>query len=246
MNKKQLIDAIAKEAGLSKEDAKKALDAFIKTTSSALKKGDRVALVGFGSFAIAERKKSTKRNKTIDIEIEPFYSDNELTEIGEALIQIYLDTSNTEYVEDFIISFNNTLIAFGLEKVKESDEKWGSWFKQLIVKAKRIKNSEQTKKKLEEINHAAKNYAINRVQAEIDDKKGNAIANMIKSIDSIKNVAIQLEDILLIKVCDDDENSTLVSITLTEDDYIKLKKNPKLLYNPRKLLEIMASNKQVK
>ena len=45
MNKAQLIDAIASEAGLTKADAKKALDAFIKTTSSALKKGDRVALV---------------------------------------------------------------------------------------------------------------------------------------------------------------------------------------------------------
>jgi len=244
MNKKQLIDAMAKESGLTKKDAKKALDAFIKTTNNALKKGDRVTLMGFGSFAVAERKTRVKKQKTI--EIEPFYTDKELIEAGDSLIQIFLDTSNKEYVEDFIISFYNTLAVYDLNVIKESNEKWGSWFKQLIVKAKKIKDSEQTKKKLEEINHAAKNYSINRVQAEIDDKKGNAIANMIKSIDSIKNVAIQLEEILLIKVFDDEENSTLVSITLTEDDYIKLKKNPKLLYNPRKLLEIMAANKQVK
>ena len=45
MNKAQLIDAIASEANLTKADAKRALDAFVSTTTGALKKGDRVALV---------------------------------------------------------------------------------------------------------------------------------------------------------------------------------------------------------
>ncbi|MBL4651955.1 MAG: HU family DNA-binding protein, partial [Flavobacteriales bacterium] len=49
MNKAELTEAMASGAGISKADAKKALDAFINTTSAALKKGDRVALVGFGS-----------------------------------------------------------------------------------------------------------------------------------------------------------------------------------------------------
>ncbi len=62
MNKAQLIDSIASEANLTKADAKKALDAFIKTTTDALKKGDRVALVGFGSFSVSERSARTGRN----------------------------------------------------------------------------------------------------------------------------------------------------------------------------------------
>ena len=62
MNKAELIDAIAGKAGLSKADAKKALDAFVDTTSDALKKGDRVALVGFGSFSVSERGARTGRN----------------------------------------------------------------------------------------------------------------------------------------------------------------------------------------
>jgi DNA-binding protein HU-beta len=62
MNKAQLIDAIAGEANLTKADAKRALDAFVKTTTSALKKGDRVALVGFGSFAVSKRNARTGRN----------------------------------------------------------------------------------------------------------------------------------------------------------------------------------------
>ncbi|MFW5886556.1 MAG: HU family DNA-binding protein [Bacteroidota bacterium] len=62
MNKAQLIDAIASKANLTKADSKKALDAFIDATSEALKKGDRVALVGFGSFAVSNRSARTGRN----------------------------------------------------------------------------------------------------------------------------------------------------------------------------------------
>ena len=62
MNKAQLIDAIASEANLTKADAKRALDAFVKTTTGALKKGDRVALVGFCSFAVSKRNARTGRN----------------------------------------------------------------------------------------------------------------------------------------------------------------------------------------
>ena len=62
MNKAQLIDEIAAEANLTKADAKRALDAFVKSTTNALKKGNRVALVGFGSFSVAKRNARTGRN----------------------------------------------------------------------------------------------------------------------------------------------------------------------------------------
>ena len=62
MNKAELIDAIAADASLTKADAKRALDAFVGATSKALKKGDRVALVGFGSFSVSKRAARTGRN----------------------------------------------------------------------------------------------------------------------------------------------------------------------------------------
>ncbi len=62
MNKAQLIDAIAKKANLTKADAKKALDAFVETTTDTLKSGDKIALVGFGTFGVTKRAASvTKR-----------------------------------------------------------------------------------------------------------------------------------------------------------------------------------------
>ena len=62
MNKSQLIDAIATDAGLTKVQAKKALEAFVKTTGTALKSGDKIALVGFGSFSVAKKPARTGRN----------------------------------------------------------------------------------------------------------------------------------------------------------------------------------------
>jgi len=55
MNKAELINAIAAEAGLSKADAKKALEAVVKSISDALAEGDKISLIGFGTFSVAER-----------------------------------------------------------------------------------------------------------------------------------------------------------------------------------------------
>ena len=55
MNKTELVSSIATKAGLSKSDAKKALDATVEAISEALKAGDKVSLVGFGTFSVNER-----------------------------------------------------------------------------------------------------------------------------------------------------------------------------------------------
>ena len=55
MNKTELVEKIAAGAGLSKVDAKKALDAAVAAIKDALKAGDKVSLVGFGTFAVSER-----------------------------------------------------------------------------------------------------------------------------------------------------------------------------------------------
>jgi DNA-binding protein HU-beta len=55
MNKTELIDAIAAEAGLSKVDSKKALDGFVKVVTKALAEGDKISLIGFGSFSVGEK-----------------------------------------------------------------------------------------------------------------------------------------------------------------------------------------------
>lgn len=62
MNKAELIDAIAASADIPKAAAGRALDAMIESVEGALKKGDSVALVGFGTFSVKERAARTGRN----------------------------------------------------------------------------------------------------------------------------------------------------------------------------------------
>ncbi len=62
MNKAQLIDTIAKDASLTKVESGKALDAIVGNITKSLKKGDKVALIGFGTFSVAKRAARTGRN----------------------------------------------------------------------------------------------------------------------------------------------------------------------------------------
>ena len=70
MNKSELIDAIAASADLPKAAAGRALDAVIETVESALKEGDSVALVGFGTFSVKDRAARTGRNPQTGAPIE--------------------------------------------------------------------------------------------------------------------------------------------------------------------------------
>ena len=71
MNKTELIDAMAADAGITKAAAKKSLESFLGNVEGALKKGGRVSLVGFGSWSVARREARDGRNpqtgKTIKI-----------------------------------------------------------------------------------------------------------------------------------------------------------------------------------
>lgn len=62
MNKAELIDQIAKDAGLTKVQANEALDSFTNAIVSTLKKGDKVTLVGFGTFSVSQRAARNGRN----------------------------------------------------------------------------------------------------------------------------------------------------------------------------------------
>ena len=62
MNKTELIAAMAEKAGLTKVDAGKALNAYVEAVKEQLAKGEKVTLVGFGTFGVSERPARTGRN----------------------------------------------------------------------------------------------------------------------------------------------------------------------------------------
>ncbi|HSR54368.1 MAG TPA: HU family DNA-binding protein [Acidobacteriota bacterium] len=70
MNKAELVDAIANDAGISKSQAQSALDAALEHVQGALKGGDKVTLVGFGTFSTSHRDARTGRNPQTGKEIQ--------------------------------------------------------------------------------------------------------------------------------------------------------------------------------
>ena len=89
MNKAQLVEAISAETKLTKADAGRALEAFVTATTKALKKGDRVALVGFGSFSVSKRAARVGRNpqtgKAIKIAAKKVAKFKAGTDLGKAV-----------------------------------------------------------------------------------------------------------------------------------------------------------------
>lgn len=89
MNKSELISAMAAKSGLNKADAKKALEAFVTSVTESLKGGQKVSLVGFGTFSVNERAKRTGVNpstkKAIVIPAKKVAKFKPGTELAEAV-----------------------------------------------------------------------------------------------------------------------------------------------------------------
>jgi DNA-binding protein HU-beta len=85
MNKADLIARIAEEAELSKKSAEAALNAFVSAVEGALKKGDKVQLVGFGSFEVRKRAARKGRNPQTKEEIKIPASKAPVFKAGKAL-----------------------------------------------------------------------------------------------------------------------------------------------------------------
>lgn len=85
MNKSELVDAVSNESGLTKTDAARAIDALFCAVTSALKDGDEVRLVGFGTFAVSKRAARTGKNPRTGEEIKIAASKQPKFKPGKAL-----------------------------------------------------------------------------------------------------------------------------------------------------------------
>lgn len=88
MNKTELVAIMAEKADLSKKDAEKALNAFVEAVEAALEKGDKIQLVGFGTFEVRERAARVCRNPQTKEEIKVPASKVPAFKAGQALKNI--------------------------------------------------------------------------------------------------------------------------------------------------------------
>ena len=85
MNKTELVANVAEKAGLTKKDAEKALGAVIESIEEALVEGDKIQLIGFGTFEVKDRAARTGRNPQTGKEIKIATSRNPVFKAGKAL-----------------------------------------------------------------------------------------------------------------------------------------------------------------
>ena len=85
MNKQELVASIAEKAELEKDDAKKALNAFIEVVGDELKKGEKIQIIGFGTFEVSERAAREGRNPQTGETMEIKASRNPKFKAGKAL-----------------------------------------------------------------------------------------------------------------------------------------------------------------
>ena len=85
MNKTELVAAISEQANISKKDAEAALKAFTDTVAAELKKGEKIQLVGFGTFEVSERAARTGRNPQTGAEMTIAASKAPKFKAGKAL-----------------------------------------------------------------------------------------------------------------------------------------------------------------
>ena len=85
MNKAQLVAAMAENAGMTKKDAEKALAAFEAVVTTSLQKGEKIQLVGFGTFEVRERAARTGINPQSGAKIKIAASKNPVFKAGKAL-----------------------------------------------------------------------------------------------------------------------------------------------------------------
>ena len=85
MNKQELIAAIAEKAELERDDAKKALTAFIEVVGDELKQGEKIQIIGFGTFEVSERAAREGRNPQTGEAMEIKASKNPKFKAGKAL-----------------------------------------------------------------------------------------------------------------------------------------------------------------
>lgn len=85
MNKSELVAMIAEKGGFTKKDAERALDSTISSISTALSQGEKVQLVGFGTFEVRERKARTGRNPQTGQEISIAATKTAVFKAGKAL-----------------------------------------------------------------------------------------------------------------------------------------------------------------
>lgn len=150
-------------------------------------------------------------------------------------VRAYIDRTPQGAVVAISDAVDDVLAAFGFVIADEFPEIRGSWFKKWFAKSKEMLSQPEVLERLEKIERAVVIKAIDKPQADVDDKQAAAIAKLIKCLDKIPNAAIQAGSVLVVKLTVNGA-PIIQARTLTQEEMIQLENNQLLLQDPAQVL----------
>jgi hypothetical protein len=150
-------------------------------------------------------------------------------------VRAYIDQTPQGAVRAISDAVNDVLEAFGFVIADEFPEIRGSWFQKWFAKSTELLSQPEVHERLEKIERAVEIKAIDKPQADIDDKQAAAIAKLVKCLDKIPNAAIQAGSVLVVKLTVNG-SPVIQARTLTQEEMIELENNQLLLQDPAQVL----------
>lgn len=150
-------------------------------------------------------------------------------------VRAYIDRTPQGAVGAISDAVDGVLEAFGFVIADEFPEIRGSWFKKWFAKSKEVLSQPEVIERLEKIERAVEIKALDKPQAEVDEKQAAAIAKLIKCLDKVPNAAIQAGSVLVVKLTVNGA-PVIQARTLTQEEMIELENNQLLLQDPAQVL----------
>ncbi|MDC7126800.1 MAG: hypothetical protein PQJ46_14610 [Spirochaetales bacterium] len=170
--------------------------------------------------------------------------DSSKTKVSRFLpIRIYLSEDNEEHIRDIKKSMNELIQYIGFEYADDFPAEKGSWWKKWFAKSMDVLTQPEVVERLKKIEHGLEVYGSNKQQAENDKTHSEAVSNLIRSVENIPNVALQVGSILLVKITDEEKGSVIQSRTLTTNELMYLENNQSILKEPKNVLDLLCNDK---
>jgi len=156
-------------------------------------------------------------------------------------LRLYLSAGDDAKLDSIQKAVMNVARKFGLEVADDFPAETGSWWKRWTTKTKDVLTHPELVDRLKKLERAVELKGIHHPQSEITRNEAEATAALIKSVESIPRVALQIGSILLVKALDHEGKSVVHARTLTQEQLIYLEKNPRALASPEEILSSLAS-----
>jgi hypothetical protein len=150
-------------------------------------------------------------------------------------VRAYIDQTPDGAIAAISAALSEVLSAYGFNVADEFPEIKGSWFKKWFAKSKEALSQPEVLERLEKIERAIEIKAIDRPQADVDEKQAGAIAKLIKAPDKVPNAAVQAGSVLVVKLTTP-KGPIIQARTLSQEEMVELENNQLLLQDPSEVL----------